>query len=97
MAARIYQPAKTAMQSGRGNTRKWLVEFEPTESKRADALMGWIGSGDMQGQLCLRFDSKQQAVAYSERLGLAYQVREPKPRRVRPKNYADNFRFGRVE
>ena len=97
MDARIYKPAKTAMQSGRGNTQKWIIDFEPAEAKRADALMGWIGSGDMRGQVRLKFDTKEQALKFAARNGITYQLREPKTRRPRPKNYADNFRFERVE
>lgn len=96
MKARIYQPTKTAMQSGRANTRQWMLEFEPEQAKRADSLMGWIGSGDMRGQVKLRFDSKEDAIAYAERHQIDYNVEEPKLRRIRPKSYADNFRWDRV-
>lgn len=94
--AQIYQPAKTAMQSGRANTRQWILKYEPREAKRADSLMGWIGSGDMRGQIRLHFDSKEEAIAYAERNGLAYEARDPKLRRVKPKSYADNFKWDRV-
>ena len=97
MDARIYQPAKTAMQSGRGNTQQWIIDFEPAEAKRYDALMGWTGSGDMQGQVRLKFATKEQAIEFAARNGISYQLREPKTRRPRPKNYADNFSFERVE
>lgn len=96
MKARIYQPTKTAMQSGRANTRQWMLEYEPEQAKRADSLMGWIGSGDMRGQVKLRFDSKEDAIAYAERHQIDYDVEEPKLRRIRPKSYADNFRWDRV-
>ena len=89
--ARIYQPAKTAMQSGRANTRQWVVEFEPAEARRADPLMGWISSGDMESQVRLKFDSKEDAVAYADREGLSYQVAEPRRRRPKMRNYSDNF------
>ena len=91
--ARIFQPAKSAMQSGRGNTKKWVLEFEPAEPRRADALMGWIGSGDMRGQVRLRFESKEDATAYAERHGLDYQVQAPKRRRIKPKSYSDNYSY----
>ena len=91
--ARIFQPAKTAMQSGRGNTKKWVLEFEPAEARRADALMGWIGSGDTQGQVRLKFESKEDAIAYADKHGLSYQVQTPKRRKVQPKNYSDNFSY----
>ena len=84
------------MQSGRAKTRKWLVEFEPEEAKWADDLMGWTGSGDMRGQLRIKFDSKEEAVAFAERRGLDYELREPHLLGVRPKNYADNFRHDRM-
>ncbi|MEK9722535.1 MAG: ETC complex I subunit [Rhodospirillaceae bacterium] len=89
--ARIFQPAKTAMQSGRANARNWVLEFEPAEARRADPLMGWISSGDTEGQVRLKFHSKEEAIAYATRRGLAYQVAEPKRRRVRTRSYADNF------
>ena len=85
------------MQSGRANTRQWIVEFEPTEAQRADPLMGWIGSGDMRGQVRLKFDSRDEAVAYATRNGLDYRLQEPRRQRVRPKSYADNFRWDRVQ
>lgn len=97
MDARIYQPTKTAMQSGRGNTKKWLLEYEPAEKKVNDPLMGWVGSGDMNGQIRLRFATKDEAVAYAERHGIPFQVIEPHQRSIRPKSYADNFRFDRIE
>jgi len=94
---RIFQPAKTAMQSGRANTRRWRVEFEPSEAKRADPLMGWIGSGDTRTQLRLNFDTREEAVAYAEKHGFDVAIEEPHLRRVRPKSYADNFRHDRIE
>jgi len=85
------------MQSGCANTRKWVIEFAPEQAKRADTLMGWIGSGDMQGQIKMKFATKEQAVAYAEKHGLSYQISEPKLRRLIVKSYADNFRFDRIE
>ena len=94
--ARIYRPAKTAMQSGRANTRNWVLEFEPGTRKTVDPLMGWTGSGDMNGQVRLRFASSKEAIAYAKHHGLAFQVIEPKERAVRPRSYSDNFAFNRV-
>ena len=91
MRARIYQPAKTAMQSGLAGTRDWVLDYEPSEQKRQDALMGWTGSGDMLGQVRLTFPTHEEAVAYAERHGIAYQLQEARPRIVRPQAYADNF------
>ena len=76
MPARIYKPSKTAMQSGQANIKAWVLDFEPEQPRRVEPLMGWTSSGDMRQQLRLRFDSKQEAIAYCEREGIAYQVFE---------------------
>ncbi|HIJ37729.1 MAG TPA: ETC complex I subunit [Rhodospirillaceae bacterium] len=94
---RIYRPAKNAMQSGRANCRHWVVEFEPSDRKQPDPLMGWNGSRDTRGQLRLRFETKEEAVAFAKREGYAYSLTEDRPAKAPvPKNYADNFRFDRV-
>lgn len=94
---RIYRPAKNAMQSGRANSRQWVVEFEPTDRKTPDPLMGWNGSRDTRSQLRLRFDTKDAAVAFAEREGYSYGLVEDQPAKApKPKNYADNFRFDKV-
>jgi ETC complex I subunit-like protein len=95
MVARIYKPAQTAMQSGPARTKEWVLEFEPDAPREIDPLMGWTSSRDMKQQLRLSFDTKEEAVAYAERCGIAYALSEPKPRRAVRKAYADNFRFGR--
>ena len=79
MTARIYKPSKTAMQSGLANTKAWAVDFEPEEPRTVEPLMGWTSSGDMRQQLRLRFASKEEAIAYCERHGIAYQVSETPP------------------
>lgn len=97
--ARIHQVAKSAMQSGRGNSAEWILEWEPGEAQRADPLTGWAGSGDTRNQVWLRFPSQEAAVAYAEARGIPYLVEAPKPVQstIKPKAYADNFRFGRTE
>jgi len=97
MLARIYRPAKTAMQSGNAKSRRWLLEWEPEAPREVDPLMGWTSSRDMRSQVRLWFSSRDEAVAYAKRNGIAYRVIEPKPRHVTPKSYADNFRFGRLD
>ena len=93
---RIYLPAQNAMQSGlRGNCSKWTIEFIPSAPSSADPLMGWIGSSDTQKQVRLKFDSKEEAVAYAKSKGLSYEIQEPKPRKFHIKNYANNFAFSR--
>jgi len=95
MSARIYKPAKTAMQSGFANTKAWVLDFEPEEPREVEPLMGWTSSGDMRQQLRLRFPSKEEAVAYCERHGIAYHVFEAKPAARRGLAYADNFAYTR--
>jgi hypothetical protein len=97
MRAHIYQPPKTAMQSGRAGTDHWVLEFEPTSPQRPDPLMGWIGSADTRKQVRLHFETREEAVGYAERNGIAYDLEIQPERRVVPKAYADNFRFGRRE
>ena len=91
MEVRIYRPARTATQSGRAKTAQWVLEHAPRGRRAVDSLMGWTGSDDTTQQVRLSFATKEQAVAYAKRRGLAYVVDEPPPRRVRPKSYADNF------
>ena len=96
MTARIYKPAKTAMQSGEARTLEWVLEFAPASPRAADPLMGWTSTSDMQAQVRLEFDTKEEAIAYATREGIAYTLAEPKPRKPIRKSYADNFRFGRT-
>ena len=97
MHARIYQPAKSAMTSGQGNSKSWVLEYAPAEARKIDPLMGWTGSGDTQGQVKLRFETKEAAVDYAEKNGIAYHVEEPKKRRpnIRPRGYGGNFAHDR--
>src|SRR6266567_9585250 len=97
MTARIFKPAKNAMQSGRAKTREWQLDYEPEQPRAIEPLMGWTSSGDMKQQLTLQFDTKEDAVAYCARKGIAYQVIEPKDSARRQAAYADNFAFRRGE
>ena len=95
MSARIYMPARTAMQSGQAKTKNWVLDFDPERPRQVEPLMGWTSSGDMRQQVRLRFDSKEEATAYCERNGIAYRVIEPKKPERRNIAYADNFAFTR--
>jgi hypothetical protein len=97
MVARIYRPAKTAMQSGRANVKEWHLEFDPEMPRAIDPLMGWTSSSDMLSQIRLTFDTKEQAIAYAEKHGIAYAVFEPHQRKPKPKSYSDNFRADRKQ
>jgi len=93
--ARIYKPAKTAMQSGQAKTKDWVLDYEPAEPRQVEPLMGWTSSGDMRSQLHLRFETKEEAVAYCERHGIPYQVSESHARARHGLSYADNFATSR--
>jgi hypothetical protein len=89
--ARIYRPAKTAMQSGTAGTRSWVLDFEAAAPKAVEPLMGWTSSADTRQQVLLRFASKEEAIAYCEHNGIAYRVSDPKSPQRRLIAYADNF------
>jgi len=95
MSARIYSPAKTAMQSGKAKTGYWVLEFDPEKPRKIDPLMGYTTSSDMKSQIRLTFATKEEAIAYAEKQGIAYRVEEPKEAKRRPISYADNFRYDR--
>jgi len=96
MAARIFKPAKSAMQSGLGRTHEWVLEHEPEAARSVEPLMGWTSSSDTRAQVRLSFATREEAIAYAERHGLAYTISEPKVRKPVRKAYADNFRYGRI-
>ncbi len=97
MTARIYQPARNAMQSGQAKTKDWVLEYTPESPRGIDPLMGWTSSSDMHSQIRLRFASKEAAVAYAEAGGLAYTVTEPHKRKtvIREGGYGENFAANR--
>jgi hypothetical protein len=95
MTARIYKPARTAMQSGKANTREWVLDYEPEQPRTVEPLMGWTSSGDMRQQLKLRFATREEAVAYCEREGIAYRVLPDNEPVRRAMSYSDNFAYAR--
>ncbi len=94
--ARIYQPDKNAMQSGKAKD-KWLLEFTPQKPYFIENLMGWTGMTDMPQEIRLSFDSSAAATAYAKRHNIPYELHNPNPRRFVMKAYADNFRFDKRE
>ncbi len=95
MTARIYKPARNAMQSGKAKTAQWILDYEPDAARVVEPLMGWTSSTDMKSQVRLRFASKEAAIAYCERHGIAYQVQDAHEPARRTIAYADNFSFQR--
>jgi hypothetical protein len=95
MSARIFSPAKTAMQSGKAKTGYWVLEFDPEQPRKIDPLMGYTSSGDMRSQIRLSFPTREEAVAYAEREKIPYRLEEPKEAMRRQISYSDNFRYDR--
>lgn len=95
--ARIYKPARGATSSGQARTKRWVLEFEPASPRQIEPLMGWTASTDTRAQVRLTFDTKEEAIAYAEREGLAYRVQEPMEPKRRIVSYSDNFKHNRAQ
>lgn len=91
--AKIYKPSKSAMQSGRGKTALWVLEYEREAKLGPESLMGWTASGDTLNQVRLKFETLEQATARADREGFDYIVIPPQERIIKPRNYGDNFRY----
>tara|TARA_B110001452_G_scaffold128183_1_gene106515 strand:- start:719 stop:1003 length:285 start_codon:yes stop_codon:yes gene_type:complete len=88
--AKIYIPSKTAMQSGRGKLKKWVLEFD-TKDPSINPLMGWETSTDTMEEIILKFSTKEKAIEYAESNNIFYRVIEPNKKEYVIKSYADNF------
>ena len=97
MTIKIYKPSKTAMQSGIGNTKKWLAEYISDVDNVKDSLMGWNSSFDTQSQIKVFFDNKEQAIAWAKKNNYQFFVEEPKVKKIKPKSYMSNFDLNRKE
>ena len=96
MSARIFSPAKTAMQSGKAKTGRWVLEFDPEQPRKIDPLMGYTTSGDMKSQIRLVFETKEEADRLCrERTASPTACEEPKEAKRRQISYAENFRYDR--
>ncbi len=95
MSARIYKPAQNVMQQGKGSTRDWVLEFVPDHARHTEPLMGWTSSTDTKRQVRLNFASKDEAIAYAKENGIAFRLEKPAVSKLRPKSYAENFKYGR--
>jgi hypothetical protein len=92
MKAKIFRPAKSAMQSGKNNAKKWLVvPIVETDVRIIEPLMGWITTTDTSSQLHFAFPSKEEAIKFAQEKGFEYEVEEPKTSPVKQKSYAANF------
>src|SRR5690242_2299041 len=93
MVAKIYRPAKSAMQSGKAKTHLWVLEFDQEQPRRIDPILGYTSSADMKQQVRLNFETQEQAEAYAKREGIEYRVALPKEAARQVVSYTDNFRF----
>ena len=93
--ARIFKPARTAMQSG-ARARKWVLAYEPASRRQPDPLMGWSSAEDTLNEVSMRFETMEEAVAFATKEGLDYTVIPPQESTAKPKSYADNFRYDRI-
>jgi len=91
MSVKIYIPAKNAMQSRKGNLKKWYLEHESKDTKYIEPIMGWTGNADTNRQIKLKFDSKEEAIKYAERNGLEYKVIEPNKPSLKLQSYASTL------
>jgi hypothetical protein len=99
MRVRVFRPAKSAAQSGRGNIHQWVIEPELLTARTPEPIMGWSSAGDTMGELKgrLRFPSMEDALAFVKMKGWEAIVEEPSERRIQPRNYLDNFRIKRPQ
>ena len=92
MRAKIYKPAKTAMQSGRAKYNKWILKISDSKNQTKDTMMGWNGGSNTTSQIQLQFKTKEDAINYAKSNDLDYEVLETSERKVISKSYADNFK-----
>jgi len=97
MSAKIYRPAKTAMQSGKAKTQVWILEFDQSAPRKIEPMMGYTSSGDTLQQVKLTFDTQELAEAYAKRHGIDYRVIPPKEAHRQVVSYTDNFRYNRLQ
>lgn len=90
---KIYQPAKTTMQSGRAKTKKWILEYDLATKRAPEEVIGWIASGDTLNQVKMSFDTSEQAIAYATKMGWSYTLAEPHARTIKGRTYLDNFKY----
>lgn len=95
MLARIYRPAPNAMQSGKANSREWVLEFDGSAARGVEPFMGWISSTDTSSQLRLSFETREEAIEFAQREGIEFQVAESREPRRLTKVYAENFAYAR--
>ena len=88
--AKIYKPSQTVMQSGKRNTKKWILEFD-TLNTGVNPLMGWESSKDTMSEVKLEFSTREEAINYVKKNNIEYYIVEPQKQKIIKKSYTDNF------
>lgn len=96
MLARIYSPAKNAMQSGKAKNNKWVLTYVPEKPKIVESFMCYTSSSDMYSQIKLWFDSCEEAINYAKNENIDYVVECKHKKIVIGKSYGDNFAANRI-
>lgn len=91
ITVKIHKPAKSAMQSGRGNTLNWVLQYESKDTQYVEPVMQWTAGTSTKPQVILEFPTKEEAIAFAEKNGWKYNVVEPHKKIIKPKSYTDNF------
>ena len=92
MKVTISKPAKSAMQSGKGKSKKWLVSTNYDQTNRSlDEVMGWVSADNTLSQLNFQFDNKEDAIIFCQDSNYEYEVIEPKESSFKHKSYTANF------
>lgn len=93
MKAIIYKATKNVMQSGQGKLSTWLLEYDEAIMRAPESLNGWTATNSTTGQVQLKFESQEQAENFAKNNNLEYRVKASHARKVRPRNYSDNFKY----
>ena len=97
MKVKIHKPSKNAMQSGVGKTGCWVLEYEIESARSPESLMGWNSSEDTMNQVHMKFSTLEGAVAHAKKEGWEYTITPAHEKRIKPRNYGDNFKYRPVE
>tara|TARA_B100000035_G_scaffold70863_1_gene58198 strand:+ start:727 stop:1023 length:297 start_codon:yes stop_codon:yes gene_type:complete len=87
----IFQPSKSAMQSGLGKSEKWCLSNSTANESFINSVFCWTGSSNSEKNLTLFFDTLESAVRYAESKSFKFDVIEPKKRKIIKKSYSRNF------
>jgi len=94
---RIYSKSKETSQSGHANSGQWIIEAVRSSQQKPEPLMGWTQSGDTLNQIKMNFPTRAKAEAFAKSQGWRYTISDGNKRKVKPRNYGQNFVCDMVE